>query len=68
MEGRPESVERGEGERVRESYREREDGGEGAGVVDKEFERVGCLSVKTGIRRISFRYQNHPHFPSGVRA
>jgi len=38
------------------------------GNADKDFERAGCLSVKTDIRRISFRYRNHPHFPSGARA
>lgn len=38
------------------------------GVVDKTFERVGRLSVKAGIRRISLRYCNRPHFPSAARA
>lgn len=48
----------------REGKREKER----TGVADKDFERAGRLSVKTDIRRISPRYRNHPHFPSGARA
>jgi len=46
----------------------RGEGRKRTGVADKDFERAGRLSVKTDIRRISPRYRNHPHFPSGAHA